>query len=226
MTQSKVFLVSIDTGNSCVHTNEHYKSIDSIGCLYGDSVPYDLKQMGGPFLQMMDKWFSHSDADYIGYLPTSCVLVKGALERQIDFMKSNNLVASYGDIVEIDDRGNEMSWEHFRDFSHEMIGLDVVPTETMLIDRKAFQNVGGFDHILVGSCKPNVYLVTMASIAGRILKYDDVLVKRYIEDRPLGLKTEGLLAWRDPNAEDTWNRFRFDKFILQAKHHYKDMKWN
>jgi len=188
-------------------------------------VPATPSDIGGAFLGMTRAWLQ-SGADFVGYLTTGSVMALGRLETQVDFMNAQDLVASYTDIDEVTSSGEVLSREVFRDFGPEMIGIECLNTESMLIDRKKFQEAGGFDYLMAGSYRPEVYLVTMAAIAGRISRFPAALHRRVFGRCHRGPGGSSAIEWVSHDAQAFWQRFQLERFVRQAREHYKSQGWN
>lgn len=190
-------------------------------CAYTDMSTDDA---GGLWLAIAKKWLA-SNADYICYMPPFFDNVNGRFRAQIDFMKQNDLAASYGDVAFLNETGNEYSWEQYPEFSAEMIGAPVIPTETLLIDRNKFISVGGFDYMIAGSYNPIAYIMTMCAVAGRIMKLPNRTLVHAKHNASDPMTRERELSWLTTEGQNMWDRLKINKFVMQARKMYRDRRW-
>lgn len=183
-----------------------------------------MSAQGGIWLAIANIWLA-SRTKFVCYLPPFHGSVPGRFKAQIDFMETHDLAASYTDVILLDEAKNERGLLSYSDFDVEMIGTTSIPTESMLIDRQKFLDVGGFDAVMSGCFDPIRYLTTMTACAGRVMHLPKPLVSLSAEIKsPIVAATKDI-SYKDIDFHDMHKRFRLDRWISRARSHYRSMRW-
>ena len=220
MTDKSILIVSIESGSSPACAIEHYNSISrqTHKNIVSMSINAELIKPGFLFNELSILWLQ-SDADYITYLPDTFRMPEDRITNQLAFMDDRNISASYVDLEKVTDQGEPVALVEIKDFSHKMIGIDCIPTEGLIINRKMFVDSGGLDYAFSGVYKPNVYLITMLGLAGKIEKCTNTRV-HYTEDYGI-LDMYSKAIWNSDETRKMWERLNFDRFVTKAKSYYK-----
>lgn len=183
----------------------------------------DVSDPGGLWLAVAQKWLA-SNCTYICLLPPGYDNVTGRFKKQIQFMREKGLAASYSNVAHINEDGTEYRWDNYSPFNVNMIGTNVIPVETLLINRQKLINCGGFDYMLAGSYSPLRYLSTMVSCAGEVDWIDEYLVHAS-QDAIDPFSNETMLSWKTEDSSNMFRRLKLDKWVLRAKQSFKSKRW-
>lgn len=213
-----VLVVSIDEKDSS-STFLHNTSLEKQGVpVVNDRINLSLTFPGFLFNEISIIWMK-SECDYVMYLPSTCYLPDNKLSEQIKFMEDNRLCASYSNLERVTYLGEPLNMIAVKEFSYNMIGTNCIPTEGVLIDRKMFIESGGLDYAFSGVYKPNTYLTTMLSLAGKVQKFSGYNTY-YLNDIGI-LEEDAKNLWKNESTKRMFERLNFDRFVIKAREYYK-----
>lgn len=116
---------------------------------YGQKIRYFHKQNGG-VSSALNFGIENMEGEYFSWLSHDDIYYPDKVERQVEYLKSNPLVRIVGTGLDvIDDAGNEIGDHIPKSETIVLNGRDVMDTWiygcSLLIDRKVFDEVGGFN---------------------------------------------------------------------------------